>query len=160
MTMNVLDLGDVINIDGDNYFPKNFPELKAGEDAWTLKIEETLAHDSHLLYRAKWILDSHTEKAAREADEKQLLNELNALKKRAIEYEEMDGTGIEYDLPSFGTVDEDIEADSAYNDDDLTNSGSFFDDSLVPEKEVDMGMNDDDQLHINSAEGLNWMSRL
>ncbi|TGO12904.1 hypothetical protein BTUL_0080g00240 [Botrytis tulipae] len=102
MILDVLDLGDVIDVDGDNWLPKTYVQLKNGRQAWTMEIEKTRKEDSQLTPLAKTLLSMHQDPAVQTAYEQKLLAELVALRKVADEFEKLEEAGVEYNLPSFG----------------------------------------------------------
>ncbi|KAF7874188.1 hypothetical protein EAF04_002860 [Stromatinia cepivora] len=92
MIMDVLDLGDVIDVDGDNVLPKTFAQLR-----------------NALNHRAQVCLNTHSDPKVKAEYEETLLNELRAMRKAAGEFERLEEVGVEYDLPSFGSAEENTE---------------------------------------------------
>ncbi|KAF7865603.1 uncharacterized protein EAF02_010026 [Botrytis sinoallii] len=106
MIMDLLDLGDVIDVDGDNWLPKTFAQLRNGRPAWTMEIEKTRKEDSQLTPLAKSLLSMHQDPAVKTGYEQKLLAELVALRKVASDFEKLEEAGVEYNLPSFGPAEQ------------------------------------------------------
>ncbi|TGO34350.1 hypothetical protein BHYA_0201g00140 [Botrytis hyacinthi] len=99
MVIDLLDRGDVIDVEGINALPKDKAEWLAGPDAYTVRIEETPAATSRLNYRLQQLVDRYN----KEEYEKLLLAELQAKRDKAIEYQEKDIAGVDFDFLALGT---------------------------------------------------------
>lgn len=100
MIMDLLDMGDVIDVDGDKYLPKTFAELRNGRQTWTMEIEATPPESSAFNRRAQVCLNTHSDPKVKAEYERKLLDQMRAMRKTAEEFERLDKAGVEYDLPS------------------------------------------------------------
>ncbi|TGO54017.1 hypothetical protein BCON_0114g00290 [Botryotinia convoluta] len=115
MVIDLLDRGDIIDVNGTNSLPKDRRELMAGPQSYTIEIETPRESDSQLTIPEKALMIDY----AKEEYEKRLLKEWHVKRSKAIDYQSKDESGIEFDLPAFG-VEEDNKAEKDAMD-DLTN---------------------------------------
>ncbi|KAF7914754.1 uncharacterized protein EAE98_011453 [Botrytis deweyae] len=101
MIIDLLDRGDIIDVDGLNALPKNKAERLAGPDAYTVKIKETPAAASRLSYRLQQLVDGYN----KEEYEKLLLDEWQAKRDKAIEYQKKDIDEVALDTFALGISD-------------------------------------------------------
>ncbi|QSZ29339.1 hypothetical protein DSL72_003853 [Monilinia vaccinii-corymbosi] len=105
MMIDLLDLGDVVDVEGNNSLPRSKVELINGLSSWSTKIETTLPENSQLTAKQRSLLDGYDQAQY----ENQLLSEWKEKRKLAREYQEKEKAGIDYELPAFGTANDDIE---------------------------------------------------
>ncbi|PQE06088.1 Helicase Sen1 N-terminal protein [Rutstroemia sp. NJR-2017a BBW] len=74
MVVDLLDRGDIIDVNGLNTLPKTKTELNTGN--WTMEIENTSADNSKLTAKGRAIMKEYKTKEAQDAYERQLLAEL------------------------------------------------------------------------------------
>ncbi|PQE13473.1 tRNA-splicing endonuclease protein [Rutstroemia sp. NJR-2017a WRK4] len=83
MVVDLLDRGDVIDVDGVNKLPKNGKEVDAGAGSWTMQIEDTPAENSKLSAKGRAIMANYTIPEERDAYERELLGELQTKRDKA-----------------------------------------------------------------------------
>ncbi|TEY65332.1 hypothetical protein BOTCAL_0141g00170 [Botryotinia calthae] len=135
MILDVLDLGDIIDVIGDSWLPKTYAEFKNGRQCWTMEIEKTRKEDSQLTSLAKSLLEMHKDAKVKSALEQKLLAELIELRKVAAEFKKLEEAGVEYSLPSFGSTEQTVEGVQEEEDDaEAVALRAMFEESSMKDK--------------------------
>jgi hypothetical protein len=97
MVVDLLDRGDIIDVDGINRVTRSLAEAKTNN--WTVGIEDTPADKSKLTAKGRAVMKEYKTPEQRDAYERALLAELQAKRNEAAVHKQRLLAGEQYDLP-------------------------------------------------------------